>query len=387
MTKFVLTNCDIYTGESVLANHALVVSNGRIDGIVPLGEMSSSVEQIDLKGQAVSPGFIDLQVNGGGDLLFNDHPASAQIAAIRDAHRTKGTTDIMITYISGPTDGMRQASEAVAASIRGGGEGILGIHFEGPAISPKRAGVHDVGQIEGARMDELSAIYTEARECRTLVTLAPEVLPVGFISELVTRGVRVAVGHTDATYEQVLDAVNEGATGATHVWNAMSPLTSRLPGAVGAALADDRVWCGLIADGFHVDYTTLAISIRAKKRGRAFLVTDAMNPVGGTRGEYTLGAYHVRVVDGRCQTEDGNLAGSALDMATAVRNCIQKMGIPKDEAIRMATLYPAQFLGLQGQLGSIRPGFPAHLAIFDNEINVSAVVIEGKYEEVSARSQ
>jgi N-acetylglucosamine-6-phosphate deacetylase len=289
----------------------------------------------------------------------------------------------MITYITGPGDGMRRAAMAVSACREQGIDGVIGIHFEGPAINPARAGVHDRAWIRSEPADELTSTYTLGRGYPTLVTLAPEMVQPGFITKLVKQGIRVSVGHTDATFDQTARAVDEGATGGTHVWNAMSGLTSRNPGAVGALLHADRVWCGLIADGFHVDFTTLAVSLRAKIPGRAFLVTDAMNPVGGTNDSFALGPHSVSVVDGKCQTEDGTLAGSALDMATAVRNCIQKIGIPKAEALRMATLYPARFLGVDDQLGTIRAGKRARLAIFDDELRVSAVVTGGEFRAVS----
>jgi N-acetylglucosamine-6-phosphate deacetylase len=348
--------------------------------------LEAGIEQVDLRGQSVSPGFIDVQVNGGGDVLFNDDPSVEQIMKIRDAHRRFGTTDIMVTYITGPGDGMRRAAVAVSACREQGIDGVLGIHFEGPAINPVRAGVHDKAWIRSEPADELATTYTLGPGTPTVVTLAPEMVKPGFIAQLVRQGIRVSIGHTDATFDQALGAIDEGATGGTHLWNAMSGLTSRRAGAVGALLHDDRVWCGVIADGFHVDFTTLAVSVRAKPRGRTFLVTDAMSPVGGAKDTFILGPHAVRVVDGKCQTEDGTLAGSALDMATAVRNCIQKIGIPKAEALRMATFYPARFLGLDDQLGSIRPGRLARLAIFDGDLRVSTVVTGGEFRAVSRRA-
>lgn len=340
--------------------------------MLPHEKLTADIEQIDLRGHSVSPGFIDLQVNGGGDRLFNDSPTADQVRAIRDAHLRFGTTDLLVTYITGPSEGMRAAAAAVAESMAPD-NGILGIHFEGPAINPERAGVHDLSFIRSAPEDELLEIYGRLGE-RTLVTLAPEMVSPGFVAKIAAAGARVAIGHSVADFATVVDAIEQGARGGTHVWNAMSPMTNRNPGTVGALLRDDRVWCGFIADGYHVDFDTLLVTLRAKSPRRAFLATDAMSPVGGETGGYRLGSYDVRVVDGRCQTADGTLAGSALDMASAVRNLIQKMGVPKQEALRMATLYPAEFMRLGGRFGSIAAGRVAHLAVFDNEINVSMVV-------------
>ena len=380
-----LTNCDIYTGDEVLSEHALVVSDGTITDVIPFRDVPSDVEVLNLDGQSVAPGFIDLQVNGGGDALFNDDPSRDQIRRIVLAHRQFGTTDILPTYITGPVDGMLSAIGAVEQYEADGLEGVLGIHFEGPAINAAKAGVHDKHWIRTDHLEELLTVYHRASERlqAVLVTLAPEVVGHEFVHELRSCGVRVAAGHTDATGEQITAALDQGLSLGTHVWNAMSPLTSRDPGVVGALLHDDRVWCDFIADGYHVDFTTLSIAVRAKPRGRAFLVTDAMSPVGGKRGGYRLGPFDVRVEEGRCVTEDGTLAGSALDLATAVRNCIQIMGVPKDEALRMASLYPAQYLGVDDRLGRIRRGYKAHIAVFDNEIHVSNVLVEGELQSAS----
>ena len=379
MATFTLANCDIYTSEAVLTDHVLVVEDGLIAAIRPTGAGPAG-EVIDLGGQCVAPGFIDVQVNGGGDVLFNDQPKPEAIRAIAAGHRKFGTTDILPTYITGPIEGMRLAVGAIAAARKDGEAGILGIHFEGPLINESKLGVHDRQHLRHAD-DEIFEIMTSLGDGKTIVTLAPEVVSVGFIRRLAERGVLVAAGHTNATADQIDTALGEGLVLGTHVWNAMSSMTSREPGAVGALLAARAAWCDFVADGHHISFPTLSASIKAAAP-RAFLVTDAMSPVGGTMGGYALGQYNVTVKDGKCVTEDGTLAGSALDLATAVRNLIQKIGIPKDEALRMASTYPAQFLGLAESRGRIAPGYPAHLAIFDNGINVTAVVFNGKYSTV-----
>lgn len=371
-----LVNADIYTGKEVLTDHAVVIEDGIVRAVSP--GYTGPGEVIDLGGRSVAPGFIDVQVNGGGDALFNDSPDKSTVQTIARAHRRFGTTDLLPTYITGPLDGMRDAVSAVAAARDGGEAGVLGIHFEGPLISTAKLGVHDaqfVRQVD----DELFDVLTSLSTGKTLVTLAPETLPLGVIANLVSKGVLVAAGHTNATAAETERAISEGLSLGTHVWNAMSGLTSREPGVVGALLSSPTAWCNFVADGHHISFGTLAVSLRAASR--AFLVTDAMSPVGGTAGRYRLGQLEVTVRDGRCETDDGTLAGSALDLATAVRNLVQKVGIAKDEALRMASTYPAQFLGLHDQRGRIAPGYPAHLAIFDNEIHVSAVVYGGEVEE------
>ena len=383
MSNFALVNCDIYAGDAVLTDHRVVVRDGVIAEIraSPEGKAPAAPD-IDLAGQSVSPGFIDLQVNGGGDVLFNGSPTPDGLAAILRGHRRCGTTDLVPTYITGPLDGMRAALKAVSSASTPT-SGILGIHFEGPLISESRLGVHDRRYLLDKPSAELAEIF-RPDGTPMIVTLAPEIVAPGFVAELVRRGVRVCAGHTDANSEQIAAAIDEGLSGGTHVWNAMSPITSRDAGAVGALMTDRRVWCDFVADGFHVGFITLGLSLRALGPHRAFLVTDAMSPVGGTQGGYKLGPYDVTVRDGKCVTADGTLAGSALDLATAVRNLIRRLGIPKDEALRMATLYPAEFLGVSDRRGRIAVGYPAHLAIFDNEVNVSAVVYDGEYQLVGA---
>ena len=369
----VLTNADFYVGDGVVADRALLVRDGVIDGWGSLEAKGDHV--IDLEGQTVAPGFIDLQVNGGGDVLLNDEPTPSGVAAIAAGHRRVGTTDVMPTFITGPIEDMRRAAAGVAAA-RETGPGVLGIHFEGPMLSPAKLGVHDPRFVRGDDEDVLQVLIQAAQDAavgKVIVTLAPEVVRAGTVSRLIEAGAIVAIGHTNATAEQVGRALDEGATLGTHVWNAMSPLGSREPGAVGALMSAKNAWCDFVADGHHVDFTTLRLSLRAAAP-RAFLVTDAMSPVGGTKGGYRLGDLEVTVVDGRCVTADGTIAGSALDLATAVRNVVQHVGIAKDEALRMATAYPAQCLGVADRRGRIAQGYPAHLVVVDNELHVRRVL-------------
>lgn len=374
-----LTNCDIYAGDEVLSDHAVIIADGMITAVTQ-GKPKGVDTVINLEGRSVSPGFIDLQVNGGGDVLFNDDPTGDGLRAIAEGHRRLGTTDILPTIITGPIDLMHKAADAVK-QLLGTEPGILGIHFEGPLLSEAKLGVHDRAYLQQPNDSLTDAFAALGDTGKTVVTLAPEVVPAGYISQLVGHGILVAAGHTNATGSQMENALTEGITLGTHVWNAMSPITSREPGAVGALLASRQAWCDFVADGHHVDFTTLGVSIRAASP-RAFLVTDAMSPVGGSRGGYKLGDLEVSVRNGRCETPDGTIAGSALDLATAVRNLVQKVGIPKDEALRMATAYPAAFLGLSKLRGKVAAGYPAHLAIFDNEINVSSVFYAGSLQDV-----
>jgi len=268
---------------------------------------------------------------------------------------------------------------AVAAALADGEPGVLGIHLEGPHIDAGRRGVHDARFIAPPDAEDLG-LMTRLGPGRTLVTLAPETVPAAVIRDLAARGVRVCAGHSAATWEQAQAGIAAGVSGFTHLYNAMSPLGHREPGAVGAALADDRVWCGIVVDGHHVHDAAVRLAWRAKPAGKLFLVTDAMPPVGASPGDFQLYGQTVTVRDGRCVSADGRLAGSALDMATAVRNCVRRIGIPLDEALRMAAAYPADFLGIADVRGRIAPGLAADLVHLDGDLRPTATWVAGKME-------
>jgi N-acetylglucosamine-6-phosphate deacetylase len=330
----------------------------------------------DLHGRMLVPGFIDCQVNGGGDVLFNAAPTVETIRRIGAAHRRFGTTGFLPTLISDDLEVMRAAIDAVEQAIAAGVPGVLGIHLEGPFLAPARKGIHDAGKfvLPDARMLD---VVTALRGGRTLLTLAPERCPPRLISELTARGVIVAAGHTAATHAETHAALNAGLRGFTHLFNAMSPLQSREPGVVGAALEDAASWCGVIVDGEHVHPATLRVALAAKPRGRVFLVTDAMPPVGGESTVFELYGSRIDCAGGVCRGPDGTLAGSALDMATAVRNTVTLLGVAAEEALRMASTYPAAFLNLAGTQGSIRAGARADLVELDDAFQVLGTWISG----------
>lgn len=371
-----LTNATVHTGRTVLTDHAVLIEAGRVANIVPRAALPPDARMTDLAGGLLAPGFIDVQVNGGGGVLFNDAPSVETVMTIGRAHRAFGTTGFLPTFVTGDPALMDRAIAAVAAAIQQAVPGVLGIHLEGPHLNPEKRGVHDARYLrpaEPADLDRLSALATG----RTVVTLAPECVPAGMISQLAARGVRVSAGHTAADHDTLRAAITEGLAGFTHLFNAMGPLTSREPGAVGTALTEDATWCGIIVDGHHVHPDVVALAWRAKPRGKLFLVTDAMPPVGTEMTRFNLGEETIAVAGGRCLTRDGRLGGSALDMASAVRNTHRDVGIPLDEALRMASAYPAAFLGLDGELGQIAPGYRADFVLLDSEQNVVATWIAG----------
>lgn len=376
---YAFVNCDIFTGDDFIFDKALLIEGTKIYGFLPEDELYESVEKINLNGSTVSPGFIDVQVNGGGDILFNDDPSIEGIKAIFEGHKKFGTTDFLPTFITGSKAGMSKAAEAVNDCLNNQAYGVRGIHFEGPFLNELRAGVHDKKYIREVNDSDIQ-IISSINGGVTMLTLAPEKVSNEFITNMHKQGILVSLGHTNATYEEAKKGFVSGASCTTHLFNAMTALSSRAPGVVGASIDDDKTWTGIIVDGFHVDYAAVRIVSKAKAPKKLFLVTDAMPPVGGTGKGFKIGEYDISIENNKCITMGDVLAGSALDMASAVRNCIQHVGINKGESLRMASTYPAEFLGLNDRLGHIQQGYDANLAIFNNQIQVSAVVIQGKYE-------
>jgi len=316
-----------------------------------------------------------VRVNGGCDMLFNDAPTREGIAAIVAAHRRFGTTALLPTLISDTTEKMRAASAAVD-TVMAREPGVLGIHFEGPFLSPERAGVHDPTMLRAPTGDDIEIVMAPRRGV-TLATLAPERVPAGFIARLAGAGVRIALGHSMASYEQTRAAIAEGLTGFTHLFNAMPPLLSREPGPIAAALETPGLFYGLIVDGEHVAPAMLRLALRGV--GQPMLVTDAMPPVGGTGASFMLGGKEILVHDGRCATADGTLSGAALDMASAVRNSVRLLGLDLPDALRLATAAPAAFLGLGHRLGHLAPGHRANMVALDpTEIRVLSTWVAGE---------
>ena len=372
-----LRNGKVLTDNGLETGLAVLVEEGRISALVPADDPRvAAATQVDLQGHALLPGYIDAQVNGGGGYLFNNTPDVDTLAAIARAHRRFGTTGLLPTLISDDVAVMEKAIAATAAAIEAKVPGVLGIHLEGPYIAPARKGTHDASKFRVPDAAEI-AMAASLRDGVTLLTLAPERVPVAAIRALVEAGVIVAAGHTAASYEQARAGLDAGITGFTHLYKAMSPLQGREPGAVGAALEDRDSWCGVIVDGVHVHPASLRVALAAKPRGKVFLVTDAMPPVGAEDPSYSLYGEVITAVDGVVRNAAGSLAGSALDMATAVRNAVRLLGLPLEEAARMASTYPARFLGLGDRYGRIAPGYQADLVQVDDDLQVVATWIAG----------
>jgi N-acetylglucosamine-6-phosphate deacetylase len=352
----------LFDGVNLRKGMAVLVRDDQIVGICGREEVPSSTTLQELPETVwLVPGFIDLQVNGGGDHLFNDAPIPETIQAIARAHRRFGTTALLPTLISDSPHKMPKALAAVEEAAATN-PSILGIHLEGPFLSPEKAGVHDPRAIRHPTEEDI-ALITAKRNSATLVTLAPEQVGERVVAALARAGIHVALGHSMATYAQTVAAMRQGLTGFTHLFNAMRPLQPREPGPIAAALESPDAWYGLIADGIHVAPAMLRLALRGA--GHPILVTDAMPPVGGMRQSFRLNGEDISVRDGRCATRNGTLAGAALDMATAVRNCVELLDVPLTDALRYASTHPAQYLGLGHVLGRLLPGYRADMVTLD----------------------
>jgi N-acetylglucosamine-6-phosphate deacetylase len=394
-TRHAVAADTVFDGARLNRDTAVVIENGRIAALLPRYELPPGMRVMAMPdGIWLAPGFIDVQVNGGGDVLFNDMPSPEGIVAIAAAHRRFGTTALVPTLISDTPQKMRAARDAAAAMV-GVHPSILGIHYEGPFLSPDRPGVHDPAAFrrpDPADFELLTSLGSPhdrgscgagLRQGVTVVTLAPERVPTGFVAALAGAGVRIALGHSAASYEETRAALAEGLTGFTHLFNAMPPLLSRAPGPVAAALEEPGTWYGLIADGVHVAPAMLRLALRG--RGQAMLVTDAMPPVGGRNSEFVLCGKKITARNGRCMAEDGMLAGSALDMASAVRNCVRLLGLSLPAALRLTNVAPAGFLEIGNRLGRLAPGYRADIVALDPvEIRVLTTWVAGEGEDEGA---
>lgn len=378
--KTLLTNGDLFTGEQTLTNQALLLENGIITGFFPDDACVEADCYIDLQGQLLSSGFIDIEVHGGNDMHCNDVQCIEDIQHIANTHRHFGTTSMLPTFSTDATHKMQYATTLIDKAIQSPLANIIGIHLEGPFINAKQRGAHKQTFIETWNDEQLTQIPQLTRG-KTLLTLAPECVPNAAIAELTQRGMLINAGHTAATYRQTQQALKHGLRGFTHLFNAMSAIKDTDSGVVGAALESEDSWCTIIVDGHHVHPATLKVALAAKPRGKVLLVSDAIPSVGSNKTEFTMyGGKKAYLKDGVCVLEDGSLIGSHLDMASAVRNAVTLLDLPLEEALRMATLYPAQFLQLNHQIGRIEVGYQANLVLLNKHLQVTRTWLNGDME-------
>lgn len=358
----------LFDGEKWFDNVSVVIKDGVIQAITPaIGAVQQGL---------LVPGFIDVQVNGGGGALFNTAPSRQTLRSMLQAHARFGTTAMLPTVITDSIRVMQQAADTIASAIADAEPGIIGVHFEGPHLSVPKKGVHPQQHIRQLSDAEL-AIYGRADLGIKLVTVAPENISPQQIQQLVALKVIVCLGHSNADAGTVQAALAAGATGFTHLYNAMSPLTSREPGMVGVALADANSWCGVIFDGHHMHPVAAKVALAAKPKGKLIIVTDAMSPVGTSDNEFAFFDGKVIRDGNKLTNEAGALAGSVLDMAAAVQYAVQQLNVSAAEALRMASLYPAQFLA-QHNKGRIVAGAQADLVLLNNNWQVQANWINGQ---------
>lgn len=375
-----VTAARIFDGDLWHDNKALLIERGKVAGIVGRDEIPPTVTRKSMDGARIVPGFVDLQVNGGGGVLLNEKPDLEGIRTICSAHASFGTTALLPTLI---TDTREITDYTIAAGIAARETkvpGFLGLHLEGPHLSIARKGAHDPKLIRPMEADDLARV-TEARARLDvlLTTVAPENVTNDQITALAAAGVTVSLGHSDSSYATVGAAVVAGARMMTHLFNAMSPLGHREPGMVGGALDLGQINAGLIADGYHVDPVSIGVALRAKKGpGRIFLVTDAMSPIGTDMTSFTLNGREIFRKDGRLTLADGTLAGADIDMISCVRFMHERVGLELEEALRMASLYPAEAIGMTSRKGRLTHGHDADFVVLDDRLGVLATYIGGK---------
>lgn len=362
MTLKAYVGADIFDGVTLHSARALLADGDRVVDLVPAADVPDGCELERVDGGTILPGFVDLQVNGGGGVMFNDETTPAAVAAIAAAHASTGTRAILPTLITDTRARTRAAIDAVETAIASGVPGILGVHLEGPHLSLARKGAHDPALIRPMdREDEAVLMSAVERLPNVLVTVAPENVTAEQIARLTQAGLVVSLGHTDCGFTQAQEAFGAGATCATHLFNAMSQLGNREPGLVGAVLQSGSVFAGLIADGIHVHPASIRTALDAKKGpGKVFLVTDAMSTVGSDITEFRLNGRRVLRRDGRLTLADGTLAGADLDMPTALLLMQAEVGVTPQEAMSMATSVPASVLRNAQGFGRLSRGAPLH---------------------------
>jgi N-acetylglucosamine-6-phosphate deacetylase len=375
--KYALTATHLYTGDQELTHHAVLVDQHRIVDCLPISQISSDWK-LRYTDSNLAPGLIDLQLNGCGGVMFNDAITAETLTVMHQTNLKSGTTSYLPTLITCSDADMLAALEVVAAYRQQHPISVLGLHLEGPYLNPKRKGIHNEAYIrrpDSAMLEKITAVGSAVVK---LVTLAPEQAEPHQIQQLAEQGILVSAGHTDATFEQAMAGFDAGVGMVTHLFNAMSPWLGRSPGVVGATFSHPNIYAGIIADGHHTHFESIALAHRIKQN-KLILVSDATPPVGTDMTSFVIGGQEVFYRNGKCVSADGTLGGSALTLITAVANCVQHLHLPLAEALRMASLYPAQAIGVDDYLGKIAPGYVANFVVFDPEFRVTAVVDQGHY--------
>ncbi|MGX2955898.1 N-acetylglucosamine-6-phosphate deacetylase [Ursidibacter arcticus] len=378
MSHYALTNCVVYTGNDVLYQHAVIVKDDKIDAIVHQQELPKDLDKIDLKGANLSAGFIDLQLNGCGGVMFNEDISVRTLEIMQETNLKSGTTSYLPTFITSPDEGMKQAVQVMRDYLAKYKNQALGLHLEGPYLSVAKKGVHRPEYIREASGEMIDFLCNNG-DVITKLTLAAENGTADHIQKFVDAGIIVSIGHSNATYEQAKQRIEQGISFATHLHNAMSPISSGREGGVVGAVLDSDIYTGIIVDGLHVDWSNVRIAKKAKG-DKLVIVTDAVAPAGANIDHFIFVGKKVLYKDGKCIDEFGSLGGAAVTMIESIRNVIQHTDISLEEAIRMCTLYPAKAIHVDEHLGSIEVGKIANLAVFDNQFNVLGTAVNGEWK-------
>ena len=378
--KQALVGAKIFDGSGFIKDAAVIIEQDQILSITPRNALDSSIAQIDLKGGILAPGFIDLQVNGGGGAFFTNDTSVAALKTMLQGHRPTGTTSMMPTLISDTRKVHQAGVQAVADAIAEGNSGILGVHIEGPFFSMEKRGAHNERYIREMDSDDEQWLE-KITDFKVIITLAPEHTQPGQIKALADAGITVCAGHTNAHYEDVMRGIDEGLKGFTHLYNAMRPQTGREPGTVGAALASDSTWCGIIVDNHHVHSGSVRTALAAKPQGKLYLVSDSMSTVGSETKSFTIYGETITEKNGALVNAEGRLAGSAIGMIDAVRINTLDVGVELGESLRMASLYPAEFMQLDNQLGRIKSGYRADITHFNDDFKVENTWVSGERQQ------
>ena len=360
-----------FTGTEILDGATVEIDSGVIVRVTP--GIRPGVPRLD---GLLAPGLVEVQVNGGGGVLFNEAPNVQSLRTITQAHAHRGVTALMATLISDERGKIAAAIDAVAEGVRARMPGLLGLHLEGPWLSEPRRGVHPQRYLRSLDTADLNMVARK-HPFPVLVTLSPEQASPDDVHRLTSAGVTVSIGHTSAPHEEIEALIAAGATGFTHLFNAMPPMEGRNPGAVGVALAERKTWAGLILDGIHVHPVSAKAAFAAKSADKLALVSDAMATVGAADTSMNLFGERIALAGGALRTEAGTLAGAHLDLATAARNALAMLSVTTEEALRMTSLTPAAFLGVDHLHGRIAPGARADLVLFSDVLNVRNVWIAG----------
>ena len=374
--KQAITGSKLFNGIDFIEHKALLIDDQHIAGIVNEDAIPTDFQVKKLEGGILSPGFIDLQVNGGGGKLFNNSPDKESLNTIISAHQYFGTTSIMPTVISDSLNILQKCTDIISNEINNN-HSLLGIHIEGPFFNVKYRGVHQKQYINTINASYLN-LFETLDKFPVMLTLAPECISIKQLKHLKSLGFKILAGHTDANYDQLEEAVKYGLDGFTHLFNAMGQISAREPGVVGSAFDFDETSASIIVDLHHVHPSLINLSFKQKPKGKLFFVSDSMATINHGEPSFELYDEVVSESNGRIINSEGKLAGSSITQIDAIKNAYQKCSIPLESAISMATLYPAEYLGVSDYIGQLKKGYRADLAHFDSNFHVQNVWLAGK---------